>query len=75
MKETQIRIVSDGTREGTKVFSGDGSRIKNVQAIKFEANLESCKAVVYLKIKGVSVDFIVDSKVSYTDDDEDALGK
>ncbi len=75
MKETQIRIVSDGTREGTQIFSGDGSRIKNIQSVKFEADLKSCKATVYLKVKGVVVDLIVDSQVPYTDDEESVLGK
>ena len=58
MKDTELRIISDGTVAGTKVVDSKGNRIKLIQKIKWELSLSSGISKVTLKIKKMPINAV-----------------
>ena len=58
MKDTELRIISDGTVAGTQVVDSKGNRVKLVQKIKWELSISSGISKVTLEIAKTPIDVI-----------------
>ena len=53
---SRLRIISDGTPQGTEVFCSNGEPIRGVHVISWHLDAHEPMAVVTMKVIGVEVD-------------------
>lgn len=56
----KIRLVSDGTPEGTRVYDESGTRVTNVRGFSFDLHPDRPAAKVLLEVTDVHAEFTFD---------------
>ena len=68
---SRLRIISDGTPQGTEVFYSNGKPIHGVQVISWHLDAHEPMAVVTMKVIGVEVGLVGEYALTEVEDGGD----